>query len=201
MKRRGTSRRSTIHLIAEDKTGEFVFKELMRKKNSNAHVRAYGKAVGVSTLAQEIEALILIALHEKSGNDCIVVLHDTDVSVQTYRKDYETINRVCEHFTEQVTRLQAVQEIEAWLLADDAFCHWLGETPKASDHIPKPSERLERLINKKFGRRLWTNLNKPKILEQHMDATGDQPGRSESMRIAMEVLGELSCTQLRAEKR
>jgi hypothetical protein len=142
-----------------------------------------------------------IALKEETDNDCIVVLHDTDDSVQIYREDYETIKRACERFTEQVTRLQAVQEIEAWLLADDGFCRWLGETPKASDHIPKPSARLDSLINKKFGKRLWTNLNKPKILEQHMDATGDKPGRSVSMRTAMELLGQLTCTQMRAHTR
>ncbi len=195
MKRRGAPNRPTIHLIAEDKTGEFVFKELVRKKNINAHVKAYGKAVGVSTLAQEIEELIAIVLREKSARDCIVVLHDTDDAVQTYREDYETINNVCGRFSEHVTRLQAVQEIEAWLLADNDFCHWLGEQPKACDHIQKPSVRLESLINRKFGKRLWTNLNKPRILAEHMDASGDRPGRSQSMRLAMELLTQLPCTQ------
>src|SRR5262245_46206280 len=121
MRARGAPTVPIIHLIAEDKTGEFVFKEIVRKRSIPAKVIPYGKATGISTLAKEIKALIQVAPRESKGRDCIIVLHDTDISVQTNRKHYETIEQVCASYHDRVTRLEARQEIEAWLLADEGF--------------------------------------------------------------------------------
>lgn len=193
MKRRGNATNNKIHLIAEDKTGEFVFKEIIRKKDIAVRVVAYGKAVGVSTLAREIKGLLATILRKSSAQDCIIVLYDTDISVQTDREHYQKIAQICKSHGERVTRLEAVQEIESWLLADKGFCRWLDEHARASDHIPQPSKKLESLINDKFGRSMWTNLNKPKLLQQHMDASGDK--LSESMHVSMEVIKKLPCIQ------
>src|SRR5262249_40911734 len=127
-----------------------------------AKVIAYGKATGISTLAKEIKGLIEVALRESKGRDCIIALYDTDISVQTNRRHYETIEQVCASYHDRVTRLEARQEIEAWLLADEGFCKWLDEKPKASDHIPQPSRKLQKMVNDKYGGSQWTNLNKTK---------------------------------------
>jgi hypothetical protein len=119
------------------------------------------------------------------------VLHDTDVSVQTNRKDYRDIEKICRSYPQQVTRLEAVQEIEAWLLADKGFCRWLGQTAKKSDHLPQPSKKLEDLINRKYGRSQLTIRTKERILQQHMDVTGEK--LSQSMKTAMDVLSKLPC--------
>lgn len=193
MKRRSRAASRKIHLIAEDKTGEFVFKEIIRKRNIPARVIPYGAAVGVSTLAREIKGLLATILRESSRQDCIIVLHDTDISVQKYREHYQKIEQICSSHGARVTRLEAVQEIESWLLSDKGFCRWLETPARASDHVPQPSKRLESLINDKFGRGIWTNLNKPRLLQQHMDVTGEQ--LSESMRIAMQSIQSLPCTQ------
>jgi hypothetical protein len=190
MRRRSQPTKPTIHLIAEDKTGEFVFEEIVRKKALDVHIIPYGDAVGVSTLARQVKGLIATALRASSARDCIVVLHDTDIAVETYREHYLRIKQICDAYGNRVTRLEAIQEIESWLLADEGFCHWLGESPKASDHVPQPSQKLEKLINDKRKPK-WNNVNKPKIL-QHMDVTGDK--LSESMRTAMQIFLELPCT-------
>lgn len=193
MKGRAKTTVPRIHLIAEDRTGEIVFREIVRKKHIAVQVIPYGKAVGVSMLAKEIKGLIWAALQESTGRDCIIVLHDTDTSVESYREHYKTIERVCNLYPERVTRLEAVQEIEAWLLADAGFCKWLDEKPRASDHIPQPSKTVQKMVNDKFGGAIWTNLNKPRILRDHMDATGET--LSSSMRKAMDTFQQLPCAR------
>jgi hypothetical protein len=181
-----------IYLIAEDKTGEQVFRAIIQKRGVNADVRFRGKAEGVVPLAEELKELIDTVLHEKSGKDCIVVLHDTDDSVQTYREHYKQIALICDQYQEHVTRLEAVQEIEAWLLADSGLCKWLNIKPKASDYLKRPSDRLRSLIHERPGSLKWNRNDQPKIL-QNISATGDE--FSESMRIAMKILLQLPCAQ------
>src|SRR5258708_965229 len=194
MKRRGQQRpiRPTIYLIAEDKTGQFVLKAILSKRGIKADVQLRGKAEGVSSLAREIKELIDTILQQKSGKDCIVVLHDTDDSTQTYREDYYRIEQICQNYKEYVTHLKAIQEIEAWLLADSGLCEWLHISPKACDHLKRPSDTLKRYVNARPGNWKWDKIHQPKILE---NISADGHKLSESMRIAMQTLLQLSCTQ------
>lgn len=197
-KRKRSQLGPTIHLIAEDQTGYFVFDTIIRKKGIKAVVELVAKPKNLSDLGSKIEALIRLAIDRKKGKDCIIVLHDTDDSVETNRKHYERIAQACEKYQDDVTRLPAVQEIEAWLLADSGLCKWLRIKPRPSDHVSRPSDRLRTLINDKTGKQMWNEQYQPKILE-NMDATGDQPGRSQSMQAAMNVLLKLPCTQLKTK--
>ncbi|MEP7285648.1 MAG: hypothetical protein ABI947_07770 [Chloroflexota bacterium] len=195
MKRRNDPARPTVWLIPEDLTGYYVFEAIFREKQLNTHLELRGRAEGVAKLAKEVEGLIETLLREKSPTDCIIILHDTDESVQENRKSYLEIERICdkEKYRAHVIRIEVVQEIEAWLLADTKLCQWLEKSPKASDHIPQPSKVFEAHLNKQKHMK-WNNLNKSKVLK-NMDATGDQPGRSQSMSAAMQTLLQLPCVQ------
>ena len=194
MKRPRRNLKPTIYLLAEDKTGYFVFQAIVREKSINATVKLLGRAEGVSNLANEVEELIRLALTEKFPKDCIVVLHDTDDSVQAYRESYDKITRVCDKYGEHVTRLEATEEVEAWLLVDDGLCKWLGIKAKASDNLKRPSDLLKSLVNARSGNWTWNKLHQPRILE-NMTATGDKLGGSVSMRVAISRLTQLSCFQ------
>ncbi|MHB8629985.1 MAG: hypothetical protein ACYDBJ_27090 [Aggregatilineales bacterium] len=189
---RRTSPKPVIYLLAEDQTGYFVFQAIVRERKINAIVRLRGAAEGVSLLANEVEELILLILKEKSSKDCIVVLHDTDDSVQPYREDYDKIVRICEKYKDHVTRLEAIQEIESWLLADEGLCKWLDVKPKASDSLKRPSDQLKTLVKARPGNWKWDKKHQPRILE-NMSANGDR--LSESMRLAIQTLLQLPCTQ------
>jgi len=194
MKRPRRDLKPIIYLLAEDKTGYFVLQAIVREKSINAVVKLRGKAEGVSNLANEVEELIRLALAEKALKDCFVVLHDTDDSVQAYRENYDKITLICDKYKEHVTRLEATEEVEAWLLADEGLCNWLGIKAKASDSLKRPSDRLKSLINARSGNWTWNKLHQPRILE-NMTATGDKTGGSASMQIAMKRLAQLPCFQ------
>src|SRR5258708_5546303 len=193
MKPRGRGRPDTptIWLIPEDRTGFFVFQAIVEKRKLNAHVVLRGKAESFDKLAIEIEDVLISVLEEMQPGDCIIILHDTDDSVQTDRKWYKHIDKVCQKkkFRQHVSLITATEEIEAWLLADKGLCRWLKVSPSASDHISQPSKRLAKLINDKHKMK-WNDLNKPKIL-QHMDVTGEI--LSESMRTAMQTFLAMPC--------
>ncbi len=193
MKRRDQSAHSRIYVIAEDKTGYFVLDEIVRKKEIAVKVILRGEPKGVSSLAKDLKGIIDTLLRTITDQDCIIVLHDTDTLVETYRDHYQKIERICNSYHGRVTRLEAIQEIEAWLLADEGFCRWIGQSPTASDHISQPSKKLEKMIKDKFGRNKWTNLEKPKILRDHMDVSGEN--LSESMRNAMKTFQQLPCAK------
>src|SRR5258708_6009624 len=92
---------------------------LVKRKNINANVRLRGVAAGISPLAAELEDVIKATLEEKLPRDCIIVLHDLDDAVQTYRKAYKRIGVICQKYADDVTLLVANQKIEACLLADE----------------------------------------------------------------------------------
>lgn len=181
-----------IWLISEDETGHLVFDAICREHNLAARVEPIGTMKGINLLAQQLEELLKIAIGRRREGDCIIVLHDTDDSVQTNRTAYQTIRRICEknRYKEIVTRLEAVQEIEAWLLADTGICKWLERTPRSYDATPKPSEKFEAILNDKHKMK-WTSATKPKVLA-HMKTIGN---KSPSMQNALQVFSLLPCAQ------
>lgn len=183
-----------IWLIPEDKTGFYVFQAILSAKGINAHLKLWGEANGISRLANQLEDLIKIALRRKAEQDCIVVLHDTDDSVQANRLLYDAIKQICEReeYQPHVTEIVAVEEIEAWLLADGGFCDWLKIPPRAADNAAQPSKVLEQLLNKHKKKMVWNDDTKQKVIP-HMDASGDL--LSPSMREAMQTFLSLPCTQ------
>jgi hypothetical protein len=190
-----TAAKPVIYLLAEDVTGFHVMQAIIREKRINATIKLRGQAQGLSILANEVEELIQLTLVEKNPEDCIVILHDTDDSVQTYREHYEKIERICDNkYKGRVTRLAATQEIEAWLLADEGLCTWLGIKAQPSDHLKRPSDHLKTHVKKRAGNWKWDKRHQPKIL-LNIDATGDKSGGSLSMQSAMKKLATLPCFQ------
>ncbi len=151
----------TIWLIAEDNTGYFAFRMIIKRKNINANVRLRGVAAGISPLAAELEDVIKATLEEKLPRDCIIVLHDLDDAVQTYREAYKRIGVICQKYADDVTLLVANQEIEAWLLADDAYSRGTSSSTTlhpTEESIMTPIEDTLQRDRSKSGAKLCTTL-------------------------------------------
>src|SRR5258707_13706869 len=110
MKRRDQAARPRIYVIAEDQTGFFVLDEIVRKKKIAEKVNLRGQPKGVSSLAKDLKGIIDTLLRTITDQDCIIVLHDTDILVETYRDHYQKIEQICNSYQGRVTRLEAVQE-------------------------------------------------------------------------------------------
>lgn len=180
----------TIHLIVEDKTDGDVVRAILKAKQINVKIRHLNptKQGGISQLAKEIEQLIENAIALKKKRDCIVVLHDADLQTQDNRNDYEKIKSICNN-KKYVVHIQAVDEIESWMLADEGLCKWLEIKPKNWDKQRKPSDNLKSLVNKKT-KRGYSGANRAKVLEK-LDGTGDK--YSPSMRAAINHLENAPC--------
>ena len=182
---------NTIYLIVEDETDVDVVRAILKAKQIDIYVSKLiptGKTGGVSRLASQLERLIKTALEKRKSNDCIAVLHDADENVQTDRKSYEEIKEICKRYSVDVVLIVAHDEIEAWLLADEGLCKWLGEKPHNCDEETQPSLRLNRAVKKKTGKD-YTGKMRNQVLEK-INGTGDN---SPSMRLALTHLDNAVC--------
>ena len=182
----------TIWLIAEDKSDRQILEAILQAKDISITVRIRepdGKTGGVSRLAYQLESLIKTVHEQKSEDDCIVVLHDTDHKTRTHdRKDYEQIEEICARYAD-VVHIVARDEIESWLLADAGLCKWLNINHRNWDEQRKPSVELDRAL-KRAGKNRYQSRYLAEILKQ-IDGTGDQ--YSPSMQLAFQVLKDAGC--------
>lgn len=117
-----------------------------------------GKTPGLSRLAAELKKLIKEARSLRSGNDCIVVLHDEDTHRQPNRDSYNNIRLICQ--SEGVSLIVAKDELEAWLLSDSGVCKWLDEAVKTwnGDRWPQIVYEAPCTLNTDFGIHvIWIN--------------------------------------------
>lgn len=184
----------TIHLIVEDKTDAEVIRAILKAKSISVRINPLiptGGTGGISRLAAQLEALIRTALEKRQADDCIAVLHDADEQSQSDRTLYDRIRTVCSSYRQEVALIVAKDEIEAWLLADESLCRWLGERPGNFDNQHKPSARLNQAVKNKTGKD-YAARTRVQVLNE-LDGSGDK--HSPSMSRAMTHLNNAPCIQ------
>jgi hypothetical protein len=181
---------ATIHLIVEDRRDAEVIRSILRAKKLNIQIRPMPpKSGGIFRLAKELDNLIQVALHNRESGDCIAVLHDADEQTQVNREVYEHIKRICTSYKKDVVLVVARDELEAWLLADNGVCQWLGIAPKNRDAEKRPSDTLAGLMQSKYKLK-YQGSDRAGIFT-HIDGTGDK--FSPSMQKALQHLENAPC--------
>lgn len=181
-----------IILIVEDENDGEIVKALLKAQGLNVPVKIrppFGKHGSISRLAEQIEELIATAVADKGPSDCIAVLHDADEKTQRDRKAYDRIRATCEQQV-AVKLVIARDEVEAWLLADSGLCAWLKLQPANHDEQAKPSEQLNRYLDRK--RLKFQGPHRAKVLE-HLN--GDGYEKSPSMKEARRHLQDAPCVK------
>lgn len=169
----------TIWLIAEGQTDHEIVSAIVQKRQPSVRVqRLNPSGGGISRLASQLEQLIRTAQAKRSGNDCIVVLHDQDQH-QPDRTHYDSISEICGKYP-LVKLIIANDEIEAWLLSDSGVCAWLGEPLRHWNNVSKPKQRLESLM--KARHRLEYNLRGLNNLLNHLQADGTNRSLKDALR-------------------
>jgi len=177
-----------IWLIAEAENDYRIVQAILKARKVAVKViwrSPSGKTPGLSRLAEELSDLITEINKFRSGNDCIVVLHDDDIHREPRRDTYNQIRDVCRQHG--VYEVIAKDEIEAWLLSDSGICKWLGETVKTWNGEPHPSDRLRSLME---GRRQRYPRDLHKLL-QHLSADGI----NQSLQDALKHLDNAPCVR------
>lgn len=185
----------TIWFIVEGQFEDEIIRAILKNRYPQVHtrfLRPTGATPNLSRLAKQIENLIQTALKARQHGDCIAVLHDADLQTRPHaREDYEQIKKICQQYTQHVKYIVASDEIEAWLLADNGLCNWLGRKAANVDNMRKPSEVLAKALDK-AGKPKYRKDNLRKIVTQ-MDASGDT--YSPSLREALKHLENAPCVQ------
>jgi hypothetical protein len=183
----------TIWLITEGRAEAEIVTAIVKRHLPRLRVErlhAPGKNPNLSLLASHLEALIETARERRRQGDCIVVLHDADFHTRVDRADYERIARICKAFAREVRHVIAKDEIEAWLLADEGFCMWLGVPAKNWDEQKQPSETLRSLLDKR-GKPRYRLDNLSKILIEVNGVT-----KSPTLQKELDYLNTASCADL-----
>jgi hypothetical protein len=145
----------TLWVIAEDESDIIILRTILERRNIRVRVPTTyvleGGSGGLSRLVQQAEDYIRLAKAEKEEGDCIVVLHDWDSQSEANRALYEAVERICQKH--DVIELVAVDEIEAWLLADKGICDWLNIRHESRDALAKPSEAIDSFIKRRFNQK------------------------------------------------
>lgn len=185
----------TLHLIVEAPMDGELVRAILKVHFPALQVRVTrptGNNPNLARLAQQIEQLIASARRIAANTDCIAVLHDADRQTRPHdRADYERIETACALHAGRVLHVQAVDEIEAWLLADSGVCQWLGEQPANRDQLRQPSDRLGSWM--KSRHKLTYRKSDLRPVMRHLRADGHE--RSPSMRAMLDQLRQQPCTQ------
>lgn len=184
----------TIHLICEADTDANIVRAILKAKGFRVRVERIpmrSKQDGLSWLVKDVDLLIQTAIKKRQPGDCIAVLHDVDEHTEPDRRRYEEIETICKKYQNNVVRVVARDEIEAWLFADEGICKWLGIKPDGPDTLPRPSERLNTLVKRKTGHD-HTGVMRAKVLD-HLNGTGDK--HSPSLKDALEHLENAPCVR------
>ncbi len=134
-------------------------------------------ANGIGNIKRRLDALIHLASDRiEGGQGCVAVVVDRDCKNCKHDEPHRTISTVCQsHATPYI---EAVEALEAWLLADDGIANWLGVTRRAgTDRIRDPKGIIERAFYKKTKRTYGRRLGRTQLAAQ---ATGVQSSGSRS---------------------
>jgi len=191
----------TMRLISEGRSDAVILQKILDQKHIQVQIKSVTPSGGggIAQLAQDLEVLIDAIMKQKKHGDCVVVLHDADVTrpmSDSHRKHYAYIDNIClsQKYRDTVTLIIANDELEAWLLADTKLCKWLGVKPKTNcDSLEKPKDDLDRLIRKRSDNKMrWSERFWADILG-NIDGTGDK--LSASMRNALNLIKDLPCAK------
>src|SRR5258708_17564799 len=118
-----------LRLIAEDPSDVEVLTEILRKKSIFIQVEnglMPNNLRGINYLPQELPKLIATT-RAAYPDDAIAVLIDAEwYKPKQDRFNHKQVAAICPRFRADTKLLWAVQEIEAWILADSGICAWLG---------------------------------------------------------------------------
>lgn len=183
---------ATVWLISEDPSDSEVVRLILEKKSIAARVEPVlipNNRTGIFNLVRNDTLITLIetTLSQMQPQDCLAVLIDAEFEKpRNHRKDQKRIAEICAQYSERVALILAIQEIEAWLLADSGICAYLEEQAANHDPRPSPKEYLKGLLWHK-KRRKWSGADR-RIVTQLLIGDGDQ--FSPSMRKALHKLQE-----------
>ncbi|SRR5258706_9863454 len=183
----------TIWLIVEDPTDADVLKAIVQKRGFPVkieHVPMENNMTGIFRLAGELQKLIETTKSRKAVDDCIAVLVDAEYyKLDKERTHHKKVQAICESYADEVRLLWAVQEIEAWLLADPGLCKWLDIAAENNDGENDPKEKLQGLL-RHHKHRKWQGSDRARVLAE-ITGTGDE--HSPSMQIAIQYLMSSPC--------
>ncbi len=165
-----------LRLIAEDPSDVEVLTEILRKKSIFIQVENVlmpNNLRGINHLPQELPKLIATT-RAAYPDDAIAVLIDAEwYKPKQDRFNHKQIAALCRR--NRTKLLWAVQEIEAWILADSGICAWLDTDLEQTDHLRDPKEKLRGLLyHKGFSLR---KRDRRRVF-QEMRGDGDQHNRS-----------------------
>ncbi|MFN8418235.1 MAG: hypothetical protein U0528_03160 [Anaerolineae bacterium] len=176
----------------KDPSDSEVVRLILEKKSIAARVEPVlipSNRTGIFNLVRNDTLITLIetTLSQMQPQDCLAVLIDAEFEKpRKDRKDHKRIAEICAQYSERVALILAIQEIEAWLLADSGICAYLGEQAANHDHRPSPKEYLEGLLRHKKRRR-WSGADRRMVMQQ---LVGDGDQHSPSMGKALRKLRE-----------
>lgn len=167
-----------LRLICEDPSDGEILIEILRKKSIAIHIENVlmpNNLRGINHLPQELPKLIATT-RAAFPNDAIAVLIDAEwYKPKQARFNHKQVAVICRRLRADSKLLWAVQEIEAWLLADSGICSWIGAELQQTDQLHDPKENLRRLLYLK-GFSLRQRDRRRIFQEMHGD--GDQRNRS-----------------------
>jgi hypothetical protein len=181
--------RPILWLISEGVTDAPVIQKILDQKAWNYQVNPIfpSGAGGVSRLADQIEEAIQTALHKKSSQDCIVVLHDADIQTEQHRKPYQRIAEACNQYQNTLVYMIAYDALEAWLLADSGLHHWLNIPAHNYDERQRPKDILDSYLVRQNRKLSFCQRYLDSILA-NVQGTGDR--YSPSMKRAFQELDD-----------
>lgn len=180
----------TLWVIAEDANDVAVLRQIIHKKGFQIQVKAYpgnNTTSGITQLANNLEKWIDDLRNLKlRSNDCIAVLHDQDDHVPDHKTVIQRIAQICRQ--KDVIHLVADNTIEAWLLADEALCHFLEIAIQGWDGRTDAKRQIESLLRK---RKMTYQARDRDELINHLNGTADQ--FSPSLRLSIAALQSANC--------
>ena len=181
--------RPKVVLIVEDTADGQALRHLAEKLRLGI-VLDYLPAKGTGEIKRRGDMLIRQAKDRiEDDNGCVAVLIDRDSQSPEHVKRNRAIQQHCRR--ENVPLLLAIEELEAWFIADAGCATWLGlSRPHNSDTVADPKDQVRRAYRKKTGKSY--QQRKARIrLAQHCDGSG--PERSPSMKNALDHLEKSPC--------
>jgi hypothetical protein len=175
-----------VVLIVEDDSDGRALKSLARASGLPALID-WLPANGIGNIKRRTGALIRLAMDRiEHGRGCVAVIVDRDRKDRKREEPHRTISRSCA--SQATAYIEAVEAVEAWLLADEGIVAWLGLAPRPrTDRIRDPKAVVARAFRKKTKRPYQRRRARMQLAAK---ATGVMSSRSPSWSQALAHLEE-----------
>lgn len=177
-----------VVVIVEDDSDGRALKRLAEASRLSVQLD-WLPANGIGNIKRRGDALIRLAADRiESGQGCVAIVVDRDRHDSRKDEPHLTIDRTCA--TSGIPYIEAVETLEAWLLADDGITQWLGLKERAqTDRVGDPKAVVSKAFLRKTGKTYRTRRARVQLAEK---ATGVNASRSRSWSQAIEYLNR--CT-------